>query len=145
MSRSFLAINISNLSGVTSFTGGPQIDTVAAVVNSVTTSGVGITNGNGDLDAGKSVTFTVGFRKVVFVTTTAGTPTLNLSDGGKATYVGGSGSSTLTFVYTVAAGQNSADLAVNALALNGGSIKEGAGNNAALSGAAVNPAGILRD
>ena len=37
-----------------------------------------------------------------------GTPTLTLNDGGIATYTSGSGSNTLTFSYTVAAGQNTA-------------------------------------
>ena len=49
----------ADLSGVTSFTGGPQIDTIAPTVSSVAASGTGITNGNGDLDAGKTVTLTV--------------------------------------------------------------------------------------
>ena len=35
-----------------------------------------------------------------------GTPTLTLNDGATATYTGGSGTSALTFSYTVAAGQN---------------------------------------
>ena len=38
--------------------------------------------------------------------TVTGTPTLTLNDGGTATYVSGSGSSTLTFSYTVASGQD---------------------------------------
>ena len=40
------------------------------------------------------------------VNTTGGSPTLSLNDGGTATYVGGSGTSALTFSYTVGAGQN---------------------------------------
>ena len=131
----------ANLSGVTSFTGGPQIDTIAPTVSSVAASGTGITNGNGDLDAGKTVTLTVSFSENVTVT---GAPTLNLNDGAKATYTSGSGKSALTFTYVVAAGQNAADLAVNALALNGGTIKDAAGNNAVLTGAVTNPAGILQ-
>ena len=46
-----------------------------------------------------------------------GTPTLTLNDGGTATYTGGSGTNALTFSYTVAAGQNTADLAVTAFNL----------------------------
>ena len=34
-----------------------------------------------------------------------GTPTLTLNDGGSATYVSGTGTSALTFSYTVGAGQ----------------------------------------
>jgi hypothetical protein len=73
-----------------------------------------------------------------------GAPYLRLNDGGRATYTGGSGSNILTFTYVVAAGQNTADLSITGLALNGGSIKDDAGNNAVLAGAAGNPAGILQ-
>ena len=50
-----------------------------------------------------------------------------------------------TFSYTVAAGQNTPDLTVTGLDLAGGAtIKDAAGNNAVLSGAVTNPAGILQ-
>ena len=39
-----------------------------------------------------------------------GTPTLTLNDGGTATYISGSGTSALTFSYTVGAGQNTSAL-----------------------------------
>ena len=132
----------ADLSGVTSLAGGPQIDTIAPTVLSVVASGAGITNGNGDLNAGETVTLTVNFSENV--TVAGGTPTLALNDGGTATYTGGSGTSALNFTYMVAAGQNTADLTVNGLALNGATIKDGAGNNAIRSGAATNPAGILQ-
>ena len=54
-----------------------------------------------------------------------GTPTLTLNDGGTATYVSGTGSSTLVFSYTVAAGQNIAALAVTGVT---GTITDLAGN-----------------
>ena len=73
-----------------------------------------------------------------------GTPTLTLNDGGTATYTGGSGTNALTFSYTVAAGQNTADLAVTAVNLNGATVKDGAGNAANLAGAVTNPAGTLQ-
>ena len=56
-----------------------------------------------------------------------------LNDGAVASYASGSGSSTLTFTYTVATGQNTADLdyaSSTAPALNGGSIQDLAGNAA---------------
>ena len=62
-----------------------------------------------------------------------GTPTLTLNDGGTATYTGGSGTNALTFSYTVAAGQNTADLAVTAVNLNAATVTDGAGNAANLS------------
>ena len=62
-----------------------------------------------------------------------GTPTLTLNDGGTATYSGGSGTSALTFSYTVGAGQNTSDLTVTAVNLNAATITDGAGNAANLS------------
>ena len=95
-----------------------QIDTTAPTVTSVVASGTGITAGAGDLAAGSVVTLTVNLSEAV--TVAGGTPTLTLNDGGTATYTGGSGTNALTFSYTVAAGQNTADLAVTAVNLNGG-------------------------
>ena len=88
---------------------GPQIDTTAPTVSSVTATS------RGDFDAGKTVTLTLNLSEAV---TVAGTPTLTLNDGGTATYISGSGTSALTFSYTVAAGQNTAALAVTAVNLN---------------------------
>ena len=87
---------------------------------------------SGDLDAGKTVTLTLNMSEAVTVNT-GGTPTLTLNDGGTATYTGGSGTSALTFSYTVAAGQNTAALAATAVNLNGATIADGAGNAANLS------------
>ena len=94
-------------------------------------SGTGISNGAGDLDAGKIVTLTLTMGEAV--TVSGGTPTLTLNDGGTATYTGGSGTSALTFSYTVGAGQNTADLAVTAVSANAASIIDGAGNAANFS------------
>src|SRR2546429_94332 len=68
---------------------------------------------------------------------------LSLNDG-TATYTGGSGSSALAFSYTVAAGQNTSDLAVSTINLNNATVTDAAGNAADLSGAATNPAGTLQ-
>ena len=119
-----------------------KIDTTAPTISSVIASGTGITNGNGDLDAGNTVELTVNFSENVTVT---GTPVLKLNDGGAASYTGGSGTSALTFAYLVAAGDNTPDLTVTGLVLNGGAtITDAAGNNAVLSGAVKNPAGTLK-
>ena len=79
--------------------------------------------------AGGVIPITVAFTSAVTVT---GTPQLTLNTNSTpnavATYASGSGTSTLTFDYTVAAGQNSADLdylSASALALNGGTITSG--------------------
>ena len=133
----------ANLSGaVTNPAGTLQIDTTAPSVSSVVTSGSGITAGTGDLAAGSVVTLTVNLSEAV--TVAGGTPTLTLNDGGTATYTGGSGSNALTFSYTVAAGQNTADLAVTAFNSNAATVTNGAGTAANLAGAVTNPAGTLQ-
>ena len=88
---------------------------------------------SGDLDAGKTVTYTLTMSEVVTVNTTGGSPTLSLNDGGTATYVSGSGSDALTFSYTVLAGQNTPDLTVASVNLNGATVKDGSGNAANFS------------
>ena len=135
-----LAVTAVNLNGATvkdgagnaanlSLTGltqtGPQIDTTAPTVSSVVASGTGITVGCGNLAAGSVVTLTLNLSEAV--TVAGGTPTLTLNDGGTGTYTGGSGSNALTFSYTVAAGQNTADLAVTAVNLNAATVTDGAG------------------
>jgi VCBS repeat-containing protein len=96
---------------------------------------VATTPGNAtDLDAGNVVTITVHFSNAVNVT---GTPELQLNDNEVATYTGGSGTGALTFSYTVQPTDNTADLQVQSLLLNGGSIKDGAGNDAVLTNAAT--------
>jgi hypothetical protein len=116
--------------------------TVAPTVSSVVASGSGITNGTGDLNAGHTVNLTVNMSEVV--TVAGGTLTLTLNDGGTATYTGGSGSNALTFSYTVAAGQNTSDLAVTAVNLNSATVTDAAGNAANLTAAVTTPAGTLQ-
>ena len=113
-----------SLSGLTQT--GPYIGTVTPVITSLAES-----PSNGALNAGKTVMLTVNFNEAV--TVAGGTPTLTLNDGGTATYTGGSGSSALTFSYTVLAGQNTPDLMVTAVNLNAASITDIAGNAANLS------------
>ena len=87
-------------------------------LNSVTES-----PSSGDLNAGKTVTYTLTMSENVTVKTAGGTPTLALNDGGTATYASGSGTNALTFSYTVAAGQNTPDLTATAVNLNGATIE----------------------
>ena len=120
------AANLS-LSGLTQ--AGPQIDTTTPLISSIAE-----TPSSGVLNAGKTVTYTITTSEAVTVT---GTPQLMLNDGGIATYTAGSGTSALTFKYTVLAGQNTPDLQVTAVNLNGGTISDGAGNAANLSLAGI--------
>ena len=86
------------------------------------------------------------FSEAVTVT---GTPQLTLETGATdavVDYASGSGTPTLTFTYTVAAGHTSADLdyvATTSLAPNGGTIGDGTGNAATLTLPAPGAAGSL--
>ena len=91
-----------------------------------------------------TVTLTLKANETVNVDTSNGTPTLTLNDGGIATYSGGSGSSALTFGYTVASGENTPDLIVSAVNLNGATAQDANGHDAILTGAVGNPAGTLQ-
>ena len=114
------------------------IDTVAPTVTNVTSS-----TANGTYGVGAPIAVTVSFSEPVTVT---GTPQLALNSGGTASYASGSGTSTLTFGYTVAAGNTSADLdyaATTSLTLNGGTIRDAAANNAIRTLPAPGAAGSL--
>ncbi|WP_449419453.1 DUF4347 domain-containing protein [Phormidium nigroviride] len=67
---------------------------------------------DGSYPLNQVVPITVKFSESVIVT---GTPTLTLNSGGTASYVSGTGTDTLTFNYTVGAGQTSADLDYTAI------------------------------
>ncbi|MCH8070179.1 MAG: hypothetical protein IID16_13075, partial [Candidatus Marinimicrobia bacterium] len=107
------------------------IDTTIPTVSSVSS-----TNDNGFYTIGEVITITVTFSENILVT---GTPQLTLETGTTdaiVDYSSGSGTTVLTFNYTVASGHTSIDLdygLTTALALNGGTIKDEAGNNATLT------------
>ncbi|MFO1027679.1 MAG: Hint domain-containing protein [Acetobacteraceae bacterium] len=95
---------------------------------------------NSRLNAGDVVTLSVTMSKTVVVT---GTPLLALDVGGveaQASYVSGSGSSILQFVYTVVSGLDDTDgiaIPAGALSVTGASIQSTAGVDALLTSAAV--------
>jgi hypothetical protein len=107
------------------------IDGVVPTVSGVTSSAA-----NATYKVGDAVSVQVNFSEAVTVT---GTPQLTLETGTTdrtINYASGSGTSSLTFTYTVQAGDTTADLdynATTALALNSGTIKDAAGNNATLT------------
>ncbi|MBG9389137.1 FG-GAP-like repeat-containing protein [Caenimonas aquaedulcis] len=104
---------------------------------------------DGTYGAGSVITLSVTFSESVTVDATGGVPTLALETGPVdrvATYTGGSGTSTLTFAYTVQPGDISADLDIastHALVLNGARIRDDAGNDAILALASPGEAGSL--
>ena len=116
-------------------------DTTAPTVTNVTS-----TSADGSYTTGAVIPITVTFSEAVTVT---GTPQLTLETGATdrvVNYISGSGTNTLTFNYTVQAGDSSADLdyvSTTALALNGGTITDAALNAATLTLAAPGAAGSL--
>ena len=122
--------NAANLSLTGISQGSPQIDTTPPTIASVTATA-------GDYNAGKVLTLTLNVSEAVNVT---GTPTLTLNDGGTATYTGGSGTSALTFSYTVAAGQSTTALAVTGVT---GTITDLAGNALSTSTLPETFAGVI--
>ncbi|WP_348730791.1 Ig-like domain-containing protein [Rheinheimera texasensis] len=117
------------------------IDGVAPTVSSVNSGA-----SDGTYKIGDSISIQVNFAEAVTVT---GTPQLTLETGSTdrtINYASGSGSSTLTFSYTVQNGDNSNDLdyvATNSLTLNGGTVTDGAGNSATLTLASPGAANSL--
>ncbi len=86
--------------------------------------------------ANQNLDFTVNFNENINVVTTGGTPQLSVTVGTtvrKANYVSGSGTGALIFRYTIQNGDNDNDgTSVGTLALNGGTLKDTAGNDANL-------------
>ncbi|MCW3005154.1 MAG: hypothetical protein JWQ20_4452, partial [Conexibacter sp.] len=107
--------------GIRSFTTAPVVSSVSA------------TTADGSYKAGGVIVITVVFTSAV---TVSGTPTLALNSGATASYASGSGSTTLSFNYTISGGETSADLdytSTSALALSGGTIKDASTNDALLT------------
>ncbi|RYF52310.1 MAG: hypothetical protein EOO38_00625 [Cytophagaceae bacterium] len=127
----------------------PSIGTVTVDLTAPSVSQVSSTKMNGSYKAGETMTLTVLFSEPVVVSNDADI-TLLLDTGvvgSKATYSGGSTSNTLSFLYTVAAGENSTDLnylSTAALDLGtNGTIKDIAGNSAAVTLPATNNSNSL--
>jgi hypothetical protein len=115
-----------------------SIDTSVPTLTSMNITGAsGILSNT--LNAGDVVQITATFSEAVLVNTSGGSPKVSLNVGGlgdAAVYVSGSGTTDLLFNYTVVAGQNDANglsYAANALVLNGGTIKDSAGNSAVIT------------
>ena len=116
------------------------VDTAIPTVSNVTS-----TLANGTYGPAVVIPIQVVFNEAVVVT---GAPTiaLNTAPSRLATYLSGSGTKTLTFSYTTQLPDQSADLGYSstaALALNGGSIRDLAGNAANVTLAAPGAAGSL--
>jgi VCBS repeat-containing protein len=97
---------------------------------------------DGTLKAGETVTINVAFNENLVVNTANGTPTLSLNSGGTAVYSGVSGN-VMTFSYTVAAGENTSDLAVTRFNHHNATVGDAVGNNLYIGDVDWNPGGIL--
>lgn len=98
------------------------VDTTPRVV------GVTSTTPNGVYGPGIVIPIQVNFTSAGDV---SGTPLLALNTGATAVYASGSGTATLTFLYTVGAGESTADLdyaSTTPINLNGGTINDQASN-----------------
>lgn len=148
-STNVITVDLSGVTGVSTSLAGIgtadssnyAIDTLAPSVTSVTSS-----TANGTYKVGDVISVQVNFAESV---TVSGTPQLTLETGSTdrvVNYASGSGTNSLTFTYTVQAGDSNADLdyiGTNALGLNGGTIRDAAGNDATLTLAAPGAAGSL--
>lgn len=111
-----------------------------------TVSSVTSSTSNGTYKIGGTIDIQVNFSAPVTVN---GTPQLTLETGAtdrSVNYASGSGSSTLSFQYTVQAGDNSADLdyaSTTSLALIGGTIRDASNNDAVLTLPSPGAAGSL--
>ncbi len=123
-----------------------QATTQIEVAITVTIASVTSSLANGEYGTGEVLPISVTFTAPVIV---GGTPQLALNalpGGVTAFYASGSGSSTLVFDYTIAAGQSSSHLdyaSTTALTLHGGTIRDTGGNNANLTLPAPGTAGSL--
>ncbi|MGI4975377.1 MAG: beta strand repeat-containing protein [Janthinobacterium lividum] len=124
-----VAITIAGAAGenfaLNSVAGGGSVLTVKPVIASLAAHA----DAAGILGVGNVVTFDLTPNVALAIDTTAGVPTLGLSDGGTATYdATASSSSTLVFRTTVAAGQNTGDLKVGSIAFGNATIVDQVGS-----------------
>ena len=106
-------------------------DVNAAIVTDVTAS-----PSTGEADSGAEVVVTLTMNEAVAVTATHGAPTLSLSDGATATYdsaASNPSAGSLVFDYTVGATDETPDLQVIQVNLNGATIDDANGHAADLS------------
>jgi hypothetical protein len=141
--RSFM-LTVSDGDGATSAP--VQFSMEGLDVVAPTVAGLTSLSANATYKVGDVIAIQVALSEAVTVT---GTPKLLLETGDTdhaAVYQSGSGSNVLTFLYTVQAGDRTADLdaiSTGALQLNGGSILDAAGNAAVLTLPAPGTAGSL--
>jgi len=112
--------------------------TTAVVASAVgpTVSSVSVPS-NGTYATGQNLDFTVIFNEAVTVNTAGGSPQLGItigSTGRQASLLSGSGTTSLTFRYTVQAGESDTDgILVGSLSASGATLKDTGGKDATLT------------
>ncbi len=126
---SFYSVAVDNAGNQQSAPGAVVTTTIQPQgVTATTVSSVKSSTANGTYGVGTNIFIDVTFSGAVTVT---GTPQLALTSGGTASYTGGNGTDTLTFLYVVAAGQDSSHLdymSTRALTAIGGTILDSSNN-----------------
>ena len=122
-------------------TTGILVNGVAPVITSITPPA------NGTFQTGTNLDFVVNYSMAVNVTGVPGIPLTIGASSAQATYISGSGTSALTFRYTVVAGDSDANgiQVTSPLNLNGGTIKDPGLTNASLTFTAPNTTAVLVD
>ena len=109
-----------------------KVDTTRTQVTSITS-----TTADGSYNAGKVIAVTVNFDEPVYFGGTSPTLNITLNSGKVLTFAGAANTAygTITVNYTVAAGDNAADLAVTNLSMTGTSptLRDAAGNDVDLT------------
>src|SRR5439155_8785503 len=145
---SIAAGTATDTAGNTAPAAGPSatftVDNTGSVISSVSKPA------DGSYKAAQNLDFTVTFNENTTVVTGGGTPYIGLTIGAtarNASYVSGSGTSALLFRYTTVTGDTDADgIAVaSAISLNGGTIKDAAGNSASPSFRPPDTSAVLVD
>lgn len=128
-----LYVTAVNAENVESNKSNSVAETTLAAPSAPSVSSVGVPAA-GTYTLGSTLNFTVNFDQNIIVDTEDGTPSLSLVIGNKtvsAQYVSGSGTSTLTFSYTVQGGDTDMDgiTVGSSISLNGGRIIDSDGSN----------------
>lgn len=141
---SYTVTLLSNSSNADEYLGAlpnTTLTVTASVQPAPDVSSITASTGTSALHFGQTTTLMLNMSETVIVT--GGAPSLTLSDGGAAGFVGGSGTSILKFSYTVGSGDSDAPaLAVSGLNLNGAVIRDGSGNSVNLLSAQTAVTGV---
>jgi surface protein len=134
--------NVSSILDIDSFT----VDRTAPTITGMTAPA------NATYGSGQNLDFVATMSEATTVDITSGTPRIALSIGSTtqyATYLSGSGTTSLTFRYITQSGDNDTDgiavMTPSSVQLNGGTLRDSAGNDATLTFTPPTTTGVLVD